>query len=128
MIVDSHQHFWRYDAQEYGWIGDDLAAIRRDFLPGDLAREIAAAGVDAVVSVQARQSLEETRWLLELAAENEFIAGVVGWVPLVSPWAGGRTSSARCRGWSPRPTPGPGRAPRSSPTSRSCWRRSLPRG
>jgi L-fuconolactonase len=84
MIVDSHQHFWRYDAQEYDWIADDLAAIRRDFLPADLVREVAAAGVDAVVSVQARQSLAETRWLLDLAEKNAFVAGVVGWVPLVS--------------------------------------------
>jgi L-fuconolactonase len=85
MIVDAHQHFWRYDAREYDWIDDGLAAIRRDFLPADLAREIAAAGVDTVVSVQARQTLAETRWLLDLAAENEFISGVVGWVPLASP-------------------------------------------
>ncbi len=85
MIVDSHQHFWRYDTGEYGWIGDELASIRRDFLPTDLARELGAVGVDAVVSVQARQTLDETRWLLELAAANDFIAGVVGWVPLVSP-------------------------------------------
>jgi L-fuconolactonase len=85
VIVDSHQHFWRYDAREYDWIGDELSAIRHDFLPADLAREIEAAGVDAVVSVQARQTLEETRWLLELAEENDFVAGVVGWVPLTSP-------------------------------------------
>ena len=85
MIVDSHQHFWRYHAREYDWIDDELSAIRRDFLPTDLTREITAAGVDAVVSIQARQTLEETRWLLELAEENDFIAGVVGWVPLTSP-------------------------------------------
>ena len=85
MIVDSHQHFWRYDRHEFDWIGDDLVAIRRDFLPEDLGREIAAAGVDSVVSVQARQSLAETRWLLELAGTTAFVAGVVGWVPLVSP-------------------------------------------
>ena len=85
MVVDSHHHFWRYSSAEYGWIDDSMAAIRRDFLPADLQREIAAAGVDAVVSVQARQSVEETRWLLDFAAHNPFIAGVVGWVPLVSP-------------------------------------------
>jgi L-fuconolactonase len=85
MIIDSHHHFWRYSPAEYGWIDDGMAAIRRDFLPADLRREMAVAGVDAVVSVQARQSLEETRWLLALAAQNPFIAGVVGWVPLVSP-------------------------------------------
>ena len=85
MIVDSHHHFWRYTPAEFGWIDDGMAAIRRDFLPAHLQREIAAAGVDAVVSVQARQSVEETRWLLDLATHNPFIAGVVGWVPLVSP-------------------------------------------
>jgi Predicted metal-dependent hydrolase of the TIM-barrel fold len=85
MVVDAHHHFWRYSPAEYGWIDDGMAALRRDFLPADLQREMGAAGVDAVVSVQARQSIEETRWLLALAAQKPFIAGVVGWVPLVSP-------------------------------------------
>ena len=85
MVVDSHHHFWRYSLAEYGWIDDHMAAIRRDFLPADLRREMGTAGVDAVVSVQARQSVEETRWLLDLATQNPFIAGVVGWVPLASP-------------------------------------------
>jgi L-fuconolactonase len=85
MTIDSHHHFWKYDPAEYGWIDQDMSVIRRDFLPDDLAREINSAHVDAVVSVQARQSLDETRWLLDLAAANAFIAGVVGWVPLVSP-------------------------------------------
>ncbi len=62
-----------------------MAAIRRDFLPVDLQREIAAVGVTGVVSVQARQSLEETRWLLELAGRHDFIRGVVGWAPLIAP-------------------------------------------
>ncbi len=62
-----------------------MEAIQRDFLPADLQREISAAGIDGVVSVQARQSLDETRWLLELAATNDFIKGVVGWLPLASP-------------------------------------------
>ncbi|HJX65011.1 MAG TPA: amidohydrolase family protein [Polyangia bacterium] len=85
MVVDSHHHFWRYSSAEYGWIDDSMAVIRRDFLPADLKQEMGIAGVDAVVSVQARQSVEETRWLLDLATQNPFIAGVVGWVPLVSP-------------------------------------------
>src|SRR6202142_1727445 len=85
MIVDAHHHFWRFSAAEFGWIDDRMAAIRRDFLPADLGPEMAAAGVDQVVSVQARQSLEETRWLLDLAARSPFIAGVVGWVPLAAP-------------------------------------------
>ena len=85
MTIDSHHHFWKYNPAEYAWIDDDMSVIRRDFLPADLKKAITAANVDAVVSAQARQSLDETRWLLDLAATNDFIAGVVGWVPLVSP-------------------------------------------
>lgn len=61
-----------------------MAEIRRDFLPSDLANAITAAGIDGVVSVQARQSLNETEWLLHLAQENAFIKGVVGWVDLAA--------------------------------------------
>jgi L-fucono-1,5-lactonase len=80
--IDSHQHFWRYSAAEYGWIDDSMAALRRDFLPADLRSEMIEASVDACVAVQARQTLEETRWLLELADANPFVAGVIGWVDL----------------------------------------------
>jgi L-fuconolactonase len=82
MKIDAHQHFWRYNPVEYDWIDDTMTVIRRDFLPADLQREINQADVDGVVSVQARQILEETEWLLRAAAENDFIRGVVGWVPL----------------------------------------------
>jgi L-fuconolactonase len=82
--VDAHQHFWRYSEVEYGWISDAMAAIRRDFLPSDLRPLLDEAGIDATVAVQARQSLEETEWLLKLATEHDWIAGVVGWVPLAS--------------------------------------------
>jgi L-fuconolactonase len=84
MRIDAHHHFWRYDAAEYGWISESMPAIRRDFLPADLAAEIRAVGIDGAISVQARQSLEETRWLLELAGGHDFIRGVVGWIPLVA--------------------------------------------
>lgn len=83
MRIDAHHHFWKYDPGEYGWIDDSMAVLRHDYLPRDLQRELAAAGIDGVVSVQARQSLDETRWLCELAAEHSFIQAVVGWVPLV---------------------------------------------
>jgi L-fuconolactonase len=85
MKLDSHHHFWKYNPIEYGWIDDSMRAIRRDFLPEHLRAEIAAAGVDGVVSVQARQNVAETQWLLDFAAQNDFIKGVVGWVELVSP-------------------------------------------
>lgn len=85
MKIDAHHHFWKYDPIEYAWIDDRMAAIRRDFLPEDLLKVARAAGIDGVVSVQARQSLEETDWLLHLANHNELIKGVVGWIDLVSP-------------------------------------------
>ena len=80
--IDSHQHFWRYDAAEYEWIDDSMSVLRRDFLPSDARREMDLAGVDACVAVQARQTIQETRWLLELADSATFIAAVVGWVDL----------------------------------------------
>lgn len=85
MRIDSHHHFWSYDPVEYGWIDDAMRVIRRDFLPEHLKAEIAAAGVEGVVSVQARQNLAETQWLLDFARQHDFIKGVVGWVELVSP-------------------------------------------
>jgi len=88
MKIDSHHHFWTYDPVEYGWIDDSLQAIRRDFLPDHLRAEIASVGVAGVVSVQARQNLVETQWLLDFAAHHDFIKGVVGWVELVSPQVG----------------------------------------
>jgi len=85
MRVDAHQHFWTYDAERYPWIGAGMERLRADFLPRDLERLLAASGLEASVAVQARQDLDETRWLLELAREHAFVAGVVGWVDLCSP-------------------------------------------
>ena len=80
--IDAHHHLWRYSKAEYGWIDDSMQVLRRDFLPQHLTAELGLAGVDGTVVVQARQSLEETRWLLDLAEECEAIRGVVGWAPI----------------------------------------------
>jgi L-fuconolactonase len=85
MHIDAHQHFWIYSPDEYGWIDDSMAALRRDFLPKDLKLELESSGFHGSVVVQARQTLEETRWLLELAESSPWILGVVGWVDLRSP-------------------------------------------
>ena len=85
MTIDAHQHFWRYTPAEFDWIEPAMQVIRRDFLPADLQPALRQAGVTGVVSIQARQSLAETRWLLELADHHDFIRGVVGWVPLADP-------------------------------------------
>lgn len=82
MIIDTHHHYWNYDPVEFDWIDDEMASIRRSFLPQDLKDTLTGTEVEGVVTVQARQSLEETDWLLELAGENEFMKGVVGWLPL----------------------------------------------
>jgi L-fuconolactonase len=84
MRIDAHQHFWRYNPEEYGWIDDSMPALRRDFLPADLEPELDAAHMDACIAVQARQTLGETEWLLQVAEESPFIAGVIGWVDLRS--------------------------------------------
>jgi len=82
MRIDAHQHFWRYHPDEYNWIDDSMFALRRDFLPADLRPELLAIDFDACVAVQARQTLQETRWLLQLSDSTPFIAGVVGWADL----------------------------------------------
>lgn len=84
MIIDAHHHLWKFSEEEYGWIGSSMQVLKRDYLPGDLREEMTGAGVEGTVVIQARQKFEETRWLLELAAGNPFIRGVVGWVDLCS--------------------------------------------
>ena len=85
MRIDSHQHFWHYSQTEHTWMSDTMSTIRRDFLPEDLQPLLASLNFDGCIAVQARQSLEETRWLLELADRFSFIKGVVGWLDLCSP-------------------------------------------
>ncbi len=85
MKIDAHQHFWHYTPQEYGWMGPNMAILKKDHLPPHLAPLLEAAGIAGTVAVQARQTLQETRWLLELAGHYPFIKGVVGWVDLRSP-------------------------------------------
>ncbi len=82
MIIDTHHHLWNYNSTEFDWIDDDMALIRRSFLPYDLVSTLLYTEVEKVVTVQARQSLEETDWLLYLASQYTIMAGVVGWLPL----------------------------------------------
>lgn len=85
MNIDAHQHFWIYDQKEFDWIDDSMSTIRRNFLPQDLEPELKANAFHGSVVVQTRQTLEETRWLLDLAELNRSILGVVGWADLRSP-------------------------------------------
>ena len=83
-MIDAHHHFWKYSPEQYGWIDSSMDMLKRDFLPEELEGEMQAAGITGTVAVQARQTLEETRWLLQLAERHPFIKGVVGWVDLCS--------------------------------------------
>ena len=86
--IDSHHHLWRYTPEEYGWINEQMGILRRDFLPGDLKPLLDHASVSGAIAVQARQDLEETRWLLTLVNEPGnagWMKGVVGWAPIGSP-------------------------------------------
>jgi L-fuconolactonase len=85
MFVDSHQHFWQVGRFHYPWMTRDLGVLYQDYLPDALEPILARNEIEKTVLVQASNSLEETRWLLELADRNDFIAGVVGWVDLASP-------------------------------------------
>lgn len=81
--IDAHQHFWSYDEKQYPWIQPKWP-IRKSFLPDDLKPLLDLQMIDACVAVQARQTFEETIWLLDLAKEFPFIAGVVGWINLLA--------------------------------------------
>ena len=80
--LDAHQHFWRYDAADYPWIGRDMGCLRRDFQPDDLRPLLDAAGFDGCIAVQARACASETDQLLRLAERYPWICAVVGWVDL----------------------------------------------
>ena len=81
-IIDTHQHFWNYDTTRHDWINEEMRAIRKNFLPEQLAPILKENKVDGCVSVQVDQTTEETDFLLALAKEHSFIKGVVGWVDL----------------------------------------------
>ena len=82
--IDAHHHLWKYNQSDYVWMTEGMEVLRRDFLLPELEKVTHEAGIDGTVAVQARQMVEETNWLLELAHRDERIRGVVGWVPLVN--------------------------------------------
>lgn len=86
-VVDSHHHFWEIERFDYSWMPDG-STLATDYGPEHLEPLINPAGVDYTVTVQAVSSPDEARWLLELADQNDFIAGVVGWVDLTDPEVG----------------------------------------
>jgi len=84
MYIDAHHHLWKFDPVDYDWIDDSMAVLQKDFLIKDLERTLHHNGFSSSIAVQARQSMEETLWLLELADKTDLIKGVVGWIDLKS--------------------------------------------
>lgn len=84
MLIDAHHHLLAYNDQDYVWLTGGMDVLRRDFLIVELEQVMHESEVEATVAVQARQTIEETKWLLDLATDHAFIRGVVGWVPLVN--------------------------------------------
>lgn len=82
--IDSHQHFWRLSRGDYTWMSPQLGPIRRDFLPDHLRLILASHNVEKTILVQAAATVEETEFMLSLADQHEWIAGVVGWVDMES--------------------------------------------
>jgi L-fuconolactonase len=85
MIIDSHQHFWNLDKVSYPWLVPEYGPIYRTFEAPELEPQLAAAGVDKTVLVQSMDSYEDTDYMLDVAAQYGWVAGVVGWVPLLNP-------------------------------------------
>ena len=83
--IDAHQHFWRLARGDYGWLTPALGPIYRDFAPEDLAPLIGTAGIDAAILVQAAPSEAETRFMLDIARDTDWVVGVVGWTDLAAP-------------------------------------------
>ncbi len=87
-VVDSHQHFWDISKFNYHWMPPEPGILRRNYMPKDLAPVLKGNLVNKTVLVEAHRSIEETRFMLDLATANDFIAGVVGWVDLTRPDVG----------------------------------------
>ncbi len=85
MRIDAHHHLWTLSRGDYSWMSPDLGPIYRDFYPDDLAPLLAEANIDRTILVQAADTLAETEFMLSLADETPFIAGVVGWVDMAAP-------------------------------------------
>ncbi|MGZ3946066.1 MAG: amidohydrolase family protein [Mucilaginibacter sp.] len=80
--IDAHQHFWQFDPVRDSWITQDMSVIRRDFLPADLLPILERNEIDGSILVQTCQDEADNDFMLKLAAENDFIKGIVGWVDL----------------------------------------------
>jgi L-fuconolactonase len=84
MIIDADHHLWKFNEGDYTWMDESMSVLKQDYLPADLEEQLVRSGVTGTIVVQARQMLEETAWLLEMADRHQFIEGVVGWLDICS--------------------------------------------
>jgi L-fuconolactonase len=87
MIVDTHIHVWDLEKAEYPWLKGDKSILNRTWKIEELDAERKKAGVTMGVLVQASESFEDTDLMMEIAGQTDWIAGVVGWLPLTDPKA-----------------------------------------
>jgi L-fuconolactonase len=80
--IDAHQHFWQFDPVRDSWISEDMSIIRHDFLPADLLPILERNEVDGTILVQTCLTEDDNQFMLQLAQDNSFIKGIVGWVDL----------------------------------------------
>lgn len=86
-LIDTHIHIWDFDRAEYEWLKDDTSILHRNYCIEELAEDRSAAGVTGGVLVQAANNVQDSEWMLEVAEKNDWIRGVVGWLPLMKPEA-----------------------------------------
>ncbi len=82
--IDTHQHFWQYHPAKQGWINDEMTAIQHDFMPADLLPILKENGINGCIAIQVDENEAENDFLLQLANENDFIKGIVGWVDFLA--------------------------------------------
>jgi L-fuconolactonase len=96
--IDAHQHFWTLARGDYGWLTPALAPLYRDFGPADLSPLLADAGISRTILVQAAPTVAETRFMLDIARDTDFVAGVVGWVDMEAPGAAAQIAALQRAG------------------------------
>lgn len=84
MIIDAHQYFWKASRGDYPWLTPDLEILNRDYLPEDLAPILKEHQITKTILVQAAPTVDETEFLLKLAGNTDYVAGVVGWLDLAA--------------------------------------------
>jgi len=82
-LIDTHTHF--YDptrTQGVPWPPRDDKLLYRTVLPKDYRAQAVPQPVTGTVVVEASSWLEDNQWVLDLAAQDSFIVGFVGNLPV----------------------------------------------